>query len=118
MQKIYNFEIDIGVIAEPNSIPFREDIYSIPYLKQKIIIIVGKNHKLSNKNNISIRELNGLTFINREKGSHRDIVVINAGAGIKVGGKAESLAEGIKLAEESIDSGSAKNVLQSLAAVK
>ena len=69
LEKIYNFEIDIGVIAEPNLMPFRKDIYSIPYLKQKIIIIVGKNHKLSNKNNISIRELNGLTFINREKGS-------------------------------------------------
>ncbi len=69
LEKIYNFEIDIGVIAEPNLMPFRKDIYSIPYLKQKIIIIVGKNHKLSNKKNISIRELNGLTFINREKGS-------------------------------------------------
>ena len=53
-----------------------------------------------------------------EKGSPRDIVVINAAAGIKVGGKAKSLTDGIKLAEESIDSGSAKNVLQSLAAVK
>ena len=53
-----------------------------------------------------------------EKGSPRDIVVINAAAGIKVGGKAESLVDGIKLAEESIDSGAAKNVLQSLIAVK
>ena len=46
------------------------------------------------------------------------IVVINAGAGIMVGGKAKSLADGIKLAEEVIVSGSAKNVLESLAAVK
>ena len=53
-----------------------------------------------------------------EAGSPRDIVVVNAAAGIKVGGKAESLADGIKLAEESIDSGTAKNVLQSLIAVK
>ena len=53
-----------------------------------------------------------------EKGSPRDIVVVNAAAGIKVGGKAKSLADGIKLAEESIDSGLSKNVLQSLAAVK
>ena len=69
LEKIYNFEIDIGVIAEPNSIPFREDIYSIPYLKQKIIIIVGKNHKLSTKKSILMKELEGLNFINREKGS-------------------------------------------------
>ena len=53
-----------------------------------------------------------------EKSPSRDIVVVNAAAGIKVGGKAKSLTDGIKLAEESIDSGSAKNVLQSLAAVK
>jgi anthranilate phosphoribosyltransferase len=53
-----------------------------------------------------------------KKGSPRDIVVVNAAAGIKVGGKAKSLTDGIKLAEESIDSGSAKNVLQSLVAVK
>ena len=53
-----------------------------------------------------------------EKGSPRDIAVVNAAAGIKVGGKAKSLSDGIVLAEESIDSGSAKNVLQSLAAVK
>ena len=45
-------------------------------------------------------------------------MVFNAGAGIKVGGKAESLTDGINLAKESIDSGSAKNILESLAAVK
>jgi len=48
----------------------------------------------------------------------RDIVIFNAAAGIKVGGKAASLADGIKLAEESIDSGSAINILESLAAVR
>lgn len=69
LEKIYNFEIDIGVIAEPNLMPFRKDIYSIPYLKQKIIIIVGKNHKLSTKKSILMKELEGLNFINREKGS-------------------------------------------------
>ena len=57
-------------------------------------------------------------IFNGETGPRRDIVVFNAGAGIKVGGKTESLIDGIKLAEESIDSGSAKNVLKLLAAVK
>ena len=69
LNQIYNHEIDIGVIAKPNSKPFRNDIFSIPYLKQKIVIIVGKNHKLSGKNNISIKELDGFNIINREKGS-------------------------------------------------
>ena len=58
------------------------------------------------------------SIFNGETGPRRDIVVFNAGAGIKVGGKTESLIDGIKLAEESIDSGSAKNVLELLAAVK
>ena len=58
------------------------------------------------------------SIFNGETGPRRDIVILNAGAGIKVGGKAESLTDGINLAEESIDSGSAKNILKSLAAVK
>ncbi len=69
LDKIYKHEIDIGVIAKPNLKSFKSDIFSLPYLKQKIIIIVGKNHKLSNKNTISIKELSGLNLINREKGS-------------------------------------------------
>ena len=69
LEQIYEHKIDIGVIAKPISKPFKNDIFSLPYLKQKIIIIVGKNHKLSNKNTISIKELSGLNLINREKGS-------------------------------------------------
>jgi len=40
-----------------------------------------------------------------EAGPHRDIVVLNAGAGLVVGGRAATLAEGIALARETIDSG-------------
>ena len=42
-----------------------------------------------------------------ERGHKRNIVVLNAGAAIYVGGKAESMAEGIKLAQELLDNGSA-----------
>ena len=37
----------------------------------------------------------------------RNTVCLNAGAAIYVAGKADSLAEGIKIAEETIDSGKA-----------
>ncbi len=57
-------------------------------------------------------------ILNGEKGPHRDIVILNAAAGIKVGGKSESMQEGVKLAEEAIDSGLANNVLQSLINIK
>jgi anthranilate phosphoribosyltransferase len=42
------------------------------------------------------------------------VVVLNAAAGIMVGGKAKDFKAGVTLAEESIDSGAAKDVLQRL----
>ena len=53
-------------------------------------------------------------ILDGEKGAKRDIVVLNAGAAIYIAGKADSIAEGIKLAEESIDSGKANEVLRKL----
>ncbi|MEE8168872.1 MAG: anthranilate phosphoribosyltransferase [Candidatus Hydrothermarchaeales archaeon] len=50
----------------------------------------------------------------KEKGPKRDIVVLNAAAGIYVGGKAETLAECIEIANVSIDSGEAFGKLQAL----
>ncbi|MFQ5975174.1 MAG: anthranilate phosphoribosyltransferase [Candidatus Hydrothermarchaeales archaeon] len=49
-----------------------------------------------------------------EKGPKRDIVVLNAAAGIYVGGKADSISVGIDLARESIDSGEAYKKLELL----
>ena len=53
-------------------------------------------------------------ILNGEKGSKRDIVLINAAAGIVVGGKAKSLREGLRKATESVDSGAALNILKQL----
>ena len=50
-----------------------------------------------------------------ETGPKRDIVLLNAAAGIVVGGKAQSLEEGFKLASESVNSGAALHVLNQLA---
>ncbi|MGN1318403.1 MAG: anthranilate phosphoribosyltransferase [Lachnospirales bacterium] len=55
-----------------------------------------------------------LSILKGEKSPKRDIVLMNAGAAIYVAGIAESLAEGIKLAEESIDSGKALSKLNEL----
>ncbi|VAX18834.1 Anthranilate phosphoribosyltransferase [hydrothermal vent metagenome] len=52
--------------------------------------------------------------LNGEKGACRDVVLLNAAAAIWAGGVADSLEEGITRAEESIDSGSAKNKLELL----
>lgn len=47
-----------------------------------------------------------------EQGAKRDAVVLNAGAGIYIAGRADSLAEGIKTAQEMIDSGKAAEKLE------
>jgi len=51
-----------------------------------------------------------------EVGPRRDLVLLNAGAAIYVGGRAESLAEGVGKAGEAIDSGAACELLDRLAA--
>ncbi len=45
------------------------------------------------------------------QGTRRNAVLMNAGAGLYVGGKADSIADGVKLAAELIDSGAALKVL-------
>ncbi|WP_067047392.1 anthranilate phosphoribosyltransferase [Methanofollis ethanolicus] len=49
-----------------------------------------------------------------EHGPARDIVLLNAAAGIYLGGRAGDLAEGLRLAEASIDSGKAREKLDAL----
>ncbi len=50
-------------------------------------------------------------------GAYRDTVLMNAGAGLLVAGKAANLAEGIELARASIDGGGAMRVLDRLVAL-
>jgi anthranilate phosphoribosyltransferase len=47
-----------------------------------------------------------------ERGVARDLSVLNAGAAIYAGGRAESLEHGVRVAEEAIDSGAAAAALQ------
>ena len=52
-----------------------------------------------------------------EGGAAREVVVLNAGAAILVGGAAEDLGAGIERAREAIDSGAAREVLERLVAL-
>ena len=47
-----------------------------------------------------------------EKGAKRDAVLLNAGASLYIGEKADSIAQGIELAREIIDSGRAEQLLE------
>jgi anthranilate phosphoribosyltransferase len=51
-----------------------------------------------------------------EKGPRRDIVLMNAAAGIVAGGRSSSLREGVVLAAESLDTGAALEKLEALIA--
>lgn len=55
-----------------------------------------------------------LSVLSGEKGPMRDITLANAGAAIFVAGRAQSLAEGIAVAAESVDSGAASKALTDL----
>ena len=50
------------------------------------------------------------------KGAYRDIVLMNAGAALVVGGKAADLKDGVGLAAAAIDSGAARSALERLIA--
>lgn len=52
-----------------------------------------------------------------ETGAKRDIVLLNAGATLYAGGKADTIEAGIALAQEAIDSGKAYAVLEKLVAL-
>ena len=53
-----------------------------------------------------------LAILNGEKGPRRKAVLLNSAAGLYVAGRVDSLEDGIKLAEEVIDSGKALNQLE------
>ena len=52
-----------------------------------------------------------------DNNAYRDIVLMNAGAGLLVAGLAENLKDGAEKAAQSIDSGAAKQALEKLIAV-
>lgn len=53
-------------------------------------------------------------ILSGEKGHKRNAVLMNAGAALYLGGKAESMKEGVRLAAELIDSGKALETLEKL----
>lgn len=53
-------------------------------------------------------------ILSGEKGAKRNAVLMNAGASLYIGGKADSMADGVKLAADIIDSGRALKTLEAL----
>jgi len=55
------------------------------------------------------------SILEGQSGPHRDITILNAAAGLVVGGKAANIEEGLEYSKEAIDSGKAEKVLERLA---
>jgi len=55
-----------------------------------------------------------LAVLEGEEGPYRDIVLLNAAAGLVVAGRAAGLGEGVKMAKTAIDAGNAKRALEEL----
>ena len=53
-----------------------------------------------------------LSILNGEEGPKRNAVVLNAGAALYLAGRVNTILDGVRLAEEVIDSGEAKNKLE------
>ena len=58
-----------------------------------------------------------LGVLDGEEGPHRDVVLMNSAAAIYLGGLSESILQGVQLARQSIDSGSARQKLDQLASL-
>ena len=56
-------------------------------------------------------------ILNGEKGHKRNAVLLNAGAALYIDGKAENMADGVRLAAEIIDSGKAAETLEKFIAL-
>ncbi len=56
-------------------------------------------------------------ILDGREGAYRDIVLLNAGAALVVGGRAGELSEGVRMAAESIDSHAARDALRTLRAI-
>ncbi len=76
-----------------------------------------KTSKVEDIKSVS-REQNIIDFVrilyNKETGSKRDLVLINAGAGLYITGKAKTLKEGTQLAKQLLEEGKAANKLEQL----
>ena len=63
---LLNSELDVAIVE---GIISHKDLITKPIYTDKLIVVVGKNHKFYNRNEISITELNNEDIISREEGS-------------------------------------------------
>ena len=78
-------------------------------LPNNLALHVVPNPTLTEENAQIVRAI-----LNGEKGPKRNAVLMNAGAALYIGGKAENMESGVRFAADLIDSGRAEKTLQKL----
>jgi DNA-binding transcriptional LysR family regulator len=66
---------DIVIVANPT---LTKKLHAIPFLKEELVLITSKDHILSKKESISLREIKDYPLILREEGSATRKVVLSA----------------------------------------
>jgi DNA-binding transcriptional LysR family regulator len=66
---------DIVIVANPT---LSKKLHAIPFLKEELVLITPKDHVLSKKESISLREIKDYPLIIREEGSATRKVVLSA----------------------------------------
>jgi DNA-binding transcriptional LysR family regulator len=66
---------DIVIVANPT---LSKKLHAIPFLKEELVLITPKDHVLSKKESISLREIKNYPLILREEGSATRKVVLSA----------------------------------------
>lgn len=65
-EKILNNDLDIGIVEGET---YNTDILKVPLLKDKLVVVCGKNHNLTLKEKLTLKDLNNQDMIAREDNS-------------------------------------------------
>lgn len=83
LERLLDFSADVAVTAQ-----FEDDprFYSVPYSRNRVIVVVGVKHPWNDRREISLKELDGQRMVFREQGSatRRAFEKALALAGVKV----------------------------------
>jgi len=75
LSRLYDFKIDIGVLA---LVWQDENLHMVPYQRHPIVAVMRRDHPLANKSSISLRELSKQPLIMREASSKTRQIVEQA----------------------------------------
>ncbi len=109
---------EISVAAPTHICEFKEGWFKSYDIRPSQFALAGGTHEdIRGGSPAENAEITRRILRGEERGVKREAVLLNAGAALCVGGKAESIAEGIKLAAELIDTGKAYETLEKVIAV-